>query len=182
MPDLSSNNQKILLEIARSALKTFLSTGDHEDISNRALDPELLENRGCFVALMKAGKLRGCVGTFDDSQSLVQNTARMAPAAATQDNRFSRVTKDELPEIKINISVLGPLGLVQDLDEIEIGKHGVLVKYKDRKGTFLPEVAVEHKWSVPEFVTFCAREKAGLAPEECGKAEIYKYEVQKIGE
>ena len=46
----------------------------------------------------------------------------------------------------------------------------------------MPEVAVEQKWQVPEFVTFCAREKAGLRPEECAKAEIFRYEVEKFKE
>lgn len=180
MPGLSLNNQKAALQIARSAIKTFLATGDHENFL--AKDPELLAKRGCFVTLMESGKLRGCVGTFDDSQPLIQNIARMAVSAAAQDSRFKPVTKEELPKIKIEISILGPLEKVKTLQAIEIGRHGILVQYKNRKGTFLPQVAVEQKWSVPEFVTYCAREKAGLAPEECAKAEIYKYEVEKLSE
>lgn len=180
MPGLSLNNQKALLEIARSAIKTFLATGDHE--KNSAADPELTAKRGCFVTLMKDGKLRGCVGTFNDTDPLAENIARMAVAAAVQDTRFAPLTKDELAKVKIKISVLGPLEKVRSLDEIEIGKHGVLVQFGGRRGTFLPEVAVEQQWSVPEFVTYCAREKAGLGPEQCAQAEIYKYEVQKFGE
>ncbi len=178
MPVLSSHNHKILLEIARNAVRDFLATGNHEDYP--AKDHELLAPRGCFVTLRENGKLRGCVGTFDDSKPLVQNVARMAISAATQDHRFHPVTKEELSKVDIEISVIGPLEKAETLDSIEIGKHGVMVQYKNRRGTFLPDVAVERKWSVPEFVMYCAREKADLHPEEISKAEIYRYEVEKF--
>lgn len=180
MPALSSNSKKILLELARSAIKTYCLTGDHAAF--RIEEPELQIRRGAFVTLHQAGKLRGCVGTFDHHRFLCDNVARMAVAAAFQDHRFPPVHKNELDQIRIDVSVLGELEKVNSLNEIEIGKHGVYVKLGDRTGTFLPEVAVEQKWQVPEFVTFCAREKAGLKPEECGRAEIFRYEVEKIKE
>ncbi len=180
MPALSSNSKKILLELARSSIKTYCLTGDHTAF--KIEEPELQVRRGVFVTLHKDGKLRGCVGTFDDHRFLCDNVARMAVAAAFQDHRFPQVNKNEIDQLKIDVSILGQLEKVNSFQEIEIGKHGVWVKYGERSGTFLPEVAVEQKWSVPEFVTFCAREKAGLKPEECEKAEIFRYEVEKIKE
>ena len=180
MPGLSSNSKKILLGLARSAIKTYCLSGDHAAF--RIEEPELQIRRGVFVTLHKDGKLRGCIGTFDQHRFVCDNTARMAVAAAFQDHRFPPVAKQELDYLKIDISVLGELEKVNSLNEIEIGKHGVYVKLGDRSGTFLPEVAVEQKWQVPEFVTFFAREKAGLRPEECAKAEIFRYEVEKFSE
>ncbi len=180
MPDLSSNNREILLELARNAIRTHLETGN--DFSFRTDVPELNWNRGCFVTLRKHSELRGCVGTFDIKEPLFQNVTRMAVASAVRDTRFPPVSKSELPLVTIEISVLSPLEKVSVLDEIEIGKHGVLVQLGNRSGTFLPEVAVDQKWSREEFVVRCARAKAGLRTKDCAQAEIYRYEVEKFSE
>lgn len=179
MPDLSSN-KKVLLELARRAIETYLAAGNHLDYKTE--DPALVVKRGCFVTLRKAGELRGCVGTFDTQTPLYENILRMAPAAAFQDSRFSPVRKEELPLIRIELSVLSEMEKVDSLEEIKIGKHGVYIKLGNRSGTYLPDVATKRKWSVPEFVMSCAREKAKLAPEEISRAEIFRYEVQKFKE
>ena len=179
MPDLSLKDKQKLIELARAAIKTCLE-GDPRVVV--ADFPALQEKCGCFVTLRKQGSLRGCVGTFDTSKPLYENIQRMAVAAATQDARFSPVTKSELDEMRIEISVLGPLEKVESLEEIQLGTHGVYVRYGNRSGTFLPDVAIEKKWNVAEFVTVCAREKAGLTPAEIQKAEIFRYEVVKINE
>ena len=180
MPDLSSNSKKLLLELARKAIRNYLETGNH--LAFQTDSPECNLKRGCFVTLREKGALRGCVGTFDMQFFLYQNLIRMATAAAFQDVRFSPVTRQDLDQIQIEISVLGELQKVQALNEIEIGRHGIYVKLDSRSGTFLPDVAVDQKWSVPEFVTYCAREKAGLDPDECAFAEVYRYEVEKFSE
>lgn len=178
MPDSFSNKE--LLALARKAIEVYLTTGNHLDFKTEA--PDLTLKRGCFITLKKMGQLRGCVGTFDADKTLYENIARMAPAAATQDPRFPPVTKDELAHIRIEISVLGELEKVNTLEEIKLGTHGIYVKLGAKSGTFLPEVAVEQKWSVEEFVTYCAREKARLTPAEVGQAEIFRYSVQKFKE
>ena len=183
MPDLFSNNslkyQKAMLELARTAILAHL-----KGAPNPAWDimPELSEKHGCFVTLRKKGELRGCVGTFDDAKPLGENLVRMAVAAAFQDGRFPAIQASEIPDLRLEISILGPLKKIDSLDEIELGKHGVYVRLAHRGGTYLPDVAVEQKWSVPEFVTHCAREKARLSPEECAKADVYRYEVLKFSE
>jgi AmmeMemoRadiSam system protein A len=179
MQDLSSNKQT-LLQLARNAIEIYLSTGNYLSFKTDA--PELTAKKGCFITLRKGGELRGCVGTFDRETPLYQNIIRMAPAAAVHDTRFPAVTKEELPRVRIELSVLGDLEKVESMNDIEIGKHGVYIKLGQRAGTFLPDVALEQKWSVPEFVNYCAREKARLSPEELKRAEIFRYEVQKFKE
>ena len=180
MQALSLNNRKALLELARKALETYLETGDHLTLP---ADPaEFHLKRGCFITLRKAGALRGCVGTFDSSHALGDHVIRMAIASGFQDRRFPPLTKQELAHVRIEISVLGELQRVEGLEEIKIGRDGIYVKLGERSGTFLPEVAVELNWSVAEFVAYCAREKAGLTPAECSRAEIYRYEIEKFKE
>ncbi len=169
-----------MLEAARDAIRIHLETGDHLVFDPR--EPELNLPRGCFVTLRSAGALRGCIGTFDSSQPLSKNIPRMAVAAAFQDPRFSPVGKAEWRQIRIEISVLGPLEKISSIDEIELGKHGILVRLGPRSGTFLPDVAIEHKLSREEFVMLCAREKAGLDPKEIAYAELFRYEVEKFSE
>lgn len=178
MPAFTSNNREFLLATARRAIEHFLETGS--TLSVPKADDELLAARGCFVTLRKQKELRGCIGTFDAVHPLIENVIRMAIAAAFKDPRFAKLQRAELQDLRIEISVLGPLEKVESLEEIEIGVHGIQVRKGLKTGTFLPDVAVEQKWSVPEFVMFCAREKAGLDPKEIAQAEISRYTVEKI--
>lgn len=180
MPDLSFDSRRQLLQLARNSIEVYLASGDHLQFETPL--PELNLKRGVFITLRKSGELRGCVGTFDSREILYKNILRMSVAAAVQDSRFPPLKKEEMPQIKIEISVLGELQKVNGLEEIEIGKHGVYIKKGNRSGTFLPDVAVEQNWDATQFVMFCAREKARLSPEEISQAEIYKYEVEKFKE
>lgn len=180
MPDFTSNNSLLLLKLARQAIEHHLEVSGLLAVPK--LPDELLTPRGCFVTLRKNGQLRGCIGTFSEAEPLAENVIRMAVAAAFKDPRFPPLQRKELGQIKIDLSVLGPLEKVASLDEIQIGRHGIHVQLGYKSGTFLPEVAVEQKWTVPEFVTYCAREKAGLDPKEIAKAEISRYTVTKISE
>jgi len=178
MPVLSLNSQKLLLDLARRSIQTYL--GSEAEPAFEPSPPEVLIPRGCFVTLRKHGALRGCIGTFDDSQPLYQAVMRMAVAAAVQDPRFAPLVKSELDEVRIEISVLGELQKMKSLEELELGKHGILIRYGLRSGAFLPQVAVEQGWSQEEFLTACALEKAGLSPRECSQADVYLFEVEKF--
>ncbi len=180
MPDLSSNNRKALLAAARESIRFYLETGSHFIFETR--ERELNRECGCFVTLRIGGRLRGCVGTFDAGRPLADNIPRMAFSAAFQDTRFAPLGKQELPLVRIEISVLSAPEKISAIGEIELGKHGILIRSGDRSGTFLPDVAIEHRMSREEFVMTCAREKAGLAPAEIARAELFRYEVEKFSE
>jgi len=178
MPALSSNNRRQLLDLAVESIRTYLVSGSSPEFTTQ--DPALTQAVGCFVTLKKTGDLRGCIGTFERTVPLYQNIMRMAQAAAFQDFRFPSVEKSELDKISVEISVLGELKKIGSIEEIEIGKHGILVKLGNRSGTLLPQVAVEQQWNREQFVMCCAREKAGFSPREISQAEIYVYEVEKF--
>ena len=180
MQALSSNSQAVLLKLAGDSIQSWLDT-QKLPFFETSLD-ELRQPAGCFVTLRSSGALRGCIGTFEASQALYQNVMRMAVSGAFEDFRFPPVKTDELPQIRIEISVLGPLVKMNSLGELEVGRHGVLIRYGVRTGTYLPEVAVSQGWSGEEFLRHCAREKAGLAPEELARADVFLYEVQKFSE
>ena len=184
MPALSLSSQETLFAIARQSLRNYLEGKKGRDPMTHPemLSSELLAKRGCFVTLKKYGALRGCIGTFVADQPLYQAVARMAAAAAFDDPRFPRLSESEFEMIKIEISILGELERMGSPEELEVGRHGILVKSGKKSGTFLPEVAVEQHWSRDEFIRTCAREKAGLSPEEFERAEFFLYRVDKIAE
>ncbi len=96
------------------------------------------------------------------------------------DARFQPVVFDELDEIKIEISVLSPQRRISDWQEIELGKHGVVIKKGLRGGVFLPQVATENNWDLDKFMGELCSQKAGL-PWDCWKKsdiELYIFTAQ----
>lgn len=180
MPDSFSNSQKALLSLARQAIRVFLENKSFPSLSETP--PEFLIKRGCFVTLKKSGMLRGCIGTFDATESLAHNVMRMAIAAATEDYRFASVELSELNQIRIEISILGEPVKMNSIEELVIGKHGIIVQYQNRRGVYLPEVAVEQNWKAHEFITHCGLHKAGIRQAELDRAEVHLFEVEKIAD
>lgn len=164
--ELNKEEQEKLLEIARRTLESYLKNG--ETLGFEVVGPQLLEPRGSFVTLRKNGQLRGCIGEFEARDSLWKVVQRMAIEAAIRDPRFPPVRLNELSEISIEISVLSPLKKIDNPDEIEIGKHGVMIKKDFRKGVFLPQVATETGWDKETFMGQLCSQKAGL-PWDCWK-------------
>ena len=138
---------------------------------------KLKAHLGAFVTLNKNHNLRGCIGRFEPNQPLYEVIVDMAIASALQDTRFKRVTKEELKEIELEISVLTPQKKIESIDEIVIGKHGIYIQKGRKNGTFLPHVASQMNWGVQEFVKMCATTKAGIKTEEIKNAEIFTYEA-----
>jgi uncharacterized protein (TIGR00296 family) len=101
----------------------------------------------------------------------------MTDASATRDTRFYPVRKEEFNDIKIEISVLTPLKKINDISEIELGKHGIYIKKGYYSGTFLPQVATKTGWTLEEFLGHCARDKAHIGWDGWKDAEIYTYEA-----
>ncbi len=118
--------------------------------------------QGAFVTLRKHGTLRGCIGHIMPIKPLEDTIADMAIAAATEDPRFPPVSSDEMKEIDIEISVLSVPRRLQSADEIEMGKHGVIVRRGPRQGVFLPQVATETGWDRVTFLEHLCSGKAFL--------------------
>jgi len=121
----------------------------------------LKENRGAFVTIQKKGQLRGCIGYIEGHGPLYKTIEEMAEAAAFRDPRFSPVKEKELPELDIEISVLTPLKKITNVNEIEVGKHGIYIKKGWFSGLLLPQVATEYGWDRQTFLEHTCQ-KAGL--------------------
>ena len=175
---LSAEDKKMLKEIV---LQSIVDSLDGKSVSVRESQlqkyPMLSKKCGAFVSLHKHGRLRGCIGHFGEDYPLYEIVAEMARAAAFEDPRFMPVTRNELTDLDIEISVLTPMRRIQSLDEFELHRHGIYIKKGYRSGTFLPQVADEVNWTKEEFVAHCSQDKAGLGWNGWRDAELYVYEA-----
>lgn len=174
---LTDADKKQLKEIALQSIKDSL---DSKPIARPTLHSQLsiLNSKcGAFVSLHKYGRLRGCIGHFGEDYPLHEIVAEMARAAAFEDPRFTPVTREELDDIDIEISVLTPMRRIQSIDEFELHRHGIYIRKGFRSGTFLPQVADEVNWTKEEFIGHCSQDKAGLGWDGWRDAELYVYEA-----
>ena len=179
---LNEKQQKQLLTIAREPIKIWLEK--KEKLKLPGIDSLLREKRGIFVTLKKNEQLRGCIGMILPEQPLAESVVNMAIESATADPRFPAVSLEELKEIKIEISVLTVPKRVEDYQEIELGRDGVIVKRGFRQGVFLPQVATETRWGREEFLGNLCAHKAGL-PEDAYQektTELYTFQAQVFSE
>ncbi len=175
---LNTKQKEELLKLARDTIVFHL---DEKKQLNVNIDDEVLkEVMGVFVTLRRNNQLRGCIGNIVGTKPLYLGVKSMAIAAATQDYRFRNVTKEELEDIHIEISVLSPLRQITNIDQIILGKHGVLVKDSYRSGVYLPQVATETGWTKEEFMNSLCSQKAGMESDawKSGKCDIYIFSAE----
>lgn len=175
--ELTKTEQKELLALARATIKERLLQGAYTAKKEDEVSENLRQTAGAFVTLHIDGALRGCIGQFSGNAPLYQVVQKMAVAAALKDNRFPPLTSDELQHVDLEISVLTPMRKIQDLEELQLGKHGVYIKKGFATGTFLPQVATETGWTKEEFLGHCARDKAGIGWDGWKQAELFVYEA-----
>ncbi len=122
---------------------------------------KLAEKRGAFVTLNKFGQLRGCIGFTQPVYPLSQVVCYAARAAALEDPRFPPVTLRELKQLHLEISVLTLPEKISDINKIQVGKHGIIIKQGVAQGLLLPQVAVDYNWDRIKFLEQSCL-KAGL--------------------
>jgi AmmeMemoRadiSam system protein A len=181
----SEEDRRILLAIARRAITAYVTgaarPGD-DGGETPALSTPPSGSAGVFVTLHEDHQLRGCIGHMDPDEPLVDALVDAAVAACSHDPRFPPVRRDDLSRISIELSILGPLEPVATIDDIEIGRHGLLVEQGDRRGLLLPQVAVEHQWNPATFVAHTCR-KAGLSDHAWPRdAVLWKFDAEVFGE
>jgi AmmeMemoRadiSam system protein A len=177
---ISGEERAALLATARGSIVRSLSGGNAVPFDVcQAGD----RRAGAFVTLHTHGELRGCIGHIEADRPLADVVASCAVSAASSDPRFAPLTTSELSALDIEISVLSPLEVVQAMNEIEIGRHGLLVESGWRRGLLLPQVAPEWGWDAPTLVAQTCR-KAGLPPDAWpgGGATLYRFEAEVFGE
>lgn len=157
---LPPESQTKLMELSRQSLEdcVLLIKRRQEQID----DPYLQSREyGAFVSLHKREELRGCIGHCAPKSPLFETVAEMTEAAASRDPRVEPVSKKELAEIRIDITVLSPLELVDDPLALTVGQHGLYVTSGKKRGVLLPQVAAQYGWDMKTFLEQTCL-KAGL--------------------
>jgi AmmeMemoRadiSam system protein A len=172
----SEADRAALVHVAREAIRAHVS---HTSMPPIPQTGAAARRGAAFVTLHRAGALRGCIGHLHTDAPLGQVVAECAVAAASEDPRFPPVSSDEAPSLDVEISLLGPLEPVRSLDEIAIGKHGLVVESGWHRGLLLPQVATEWKWDAKTFVEQTCQ-KAGLPRDawSSGAAKLFKFEAE----
>ncbi|MFC1992594.1 AmmeMemoRadiSam system protein B [Chloroflexota bacterium] len=162
-----------LIRLARTAVETYVRDGKvpHPE----KLTPEMKQKAGVFVSIHKSGGLRGCIGTFEPTQNNVAvETIANAISSATRDPRFPSIAPDELADLTYSVDVLTSPEPVEDKDQLDHRKYGVIVESGWRRGLLLPDL--EGVDSVDQQIDIC-RLKAGIAPDE--PVKLYRFEVKR---
>ena len=185
--DLDDETGEFLVTLARRTVEKFLAKGRLENVPEEH-DADLEGKAGVFVTInsvVNGGKeLRGCIGFPYPDKPLIGAVMSAAVAAATEDPRFSPITKDELDKTVFEVSVLTPPEMIQlksprDLPRnIDIGKDGLIVQWSLGRGLLLPQVPVDYGWNAEEFLGNACM-KAGATPDIwlVPATKVYKFQA-----
>lgn len=163
--------QQTLIRLARLTLEEITAYRPAPDVALDTLPPALREPRACFVTLRRRADdaLRGCTGTLVAQRPLAQEVVLTTVQTAFSDPRFPPLLAAELPEIRVEISVLTPSqplafdGPEDLLARLTPGIDGVTLRVHGRRATFLPQV-----WDAypdPEVFLGLLCQKMGLPPD-----------------
>ena len=179
---LSKDEQKTLLRLARDSVTHYLRFKQELKPEAKMYDltPALRARGAAFVTLKNAGRLRGCIGHIQAVEPLYESVIGNA-CNACEDRRFrdNPITEDEVKDLTVEISVLSPMRRVGGLDEIVIGRDGLIMARGRQQGVFLPQVPVEQGWDRGQYlVHLCG--KAGLPPDawQDPQTQLYRFTAQ----
>lgn len=176
----------ILMNTARKAVRHAVRTGEPMAVNTAEFEPALTEQGACFVTLERKNKLRGCIGSLEARAPLIQDLVSNCHGAAQRDPRFPAITEDELKDLSVSISLLGPLipfpfsDEADLLDQLQPGVDGLVLAGPGQRGTFLPQV-----WEdLPDPKAFLTalKSKSGLDPgHDLSGITAWRYRTHGLG-
>ncbi|MDD2371070.1 MAG: AmmeMemoRadiSam system protein A [Firmicutes bacterium] len=152
------------VKLAMDSLEYFMKNGEYMSVPE-GLQEELYQKKaGVFVSLKIDGELRGCIGTIKGvTNSIAQEIIRNAVSAGINDPRFYPVSLKELEVLDYSVDVLGSSFPVNNIDELDAKRFGVIVSSGGRRGLLLPNL---DGVNTPREQIDIALQKAGIGPEE----------------
>lgn len=172
----------IYVELAKRTIEELVlsagKAGQESVLVDESIPEELKKKAGAFVSIKKKGELRGCIGTIQASRTnLAEEIISNAISAASRDPRFPPIEKEELADLEISVDVLEEPELVNNIEELDPNKYGVIVEKGYQRGLLLPDLegidTVEEQLEI-------AIKKAGLSPyTELGELNIYRFRVHR---
>lgn len=152
------------VELARATIEKYIRTGNILEVPKDLPDEMLKEQAGAFVSLHRQGRLRGCIGTIQATQSnIAKEIISNAISASTRDPRFRPLREEELDDLEISVDVLGRAERVSSLEDLDVKRYGVIVTKGYRRGLLLPDL---EGVDTPAQQVGIALMKAGLSENE----------------
>jgi AmmeMemoRadiSam system protein B/AmmeMemoRadiSam system protein A len=172
---LTEVEKKELISLARNAITEYVTNGKVTESEMK--NPKLKADGAVFVTIKRNGLLRGCIGHIQPIMPLYQSVIKNAIAACSNDRRFPPMTKEELKDIDVEVSILSPLSHLKDVKEIQVGKHGLIIRKGSNSGILLPQVPIEFGWDRDTFLkNLCT--KAGLPENAWRDANLYTFTAE----
>ena len=177
---IAAQDRRRLLDYARRAVEVAAATGRPDPAP--PFEGPFAGSGGLFVTLKtRSGDLRGCIGHLQSAEPLGRTLAVVAFSSAREDPRFPPVEPREIPDLRIEISLLGPFTATHNpASDLRIGVHGIRIALGGKAGLLLPQVATEHGLDGPAFLDASCR-KAGLPAgawrDPVARVELFTAEV-----
>ena len=146
---INETDEKPLLTIARHALEARVVGSRPPHV---VCTGPLALRCGAFVSIHNGDELRGCLGRVSTDSPLGATLVYLGGAVADSDPRFPPVLPEELPLLLMEISLLTAERPISSIDEITIGRHGLIVEQGRSRGLLLPQVATEFGWDRDTFL------------------------------
>lgn len=173
----TQEEKKELLSLARKAISEHAADG--KTLKVEMQNPKFMTDGAVFVTIRKNGSLRGCIGHVQAVMPLYQSVIKNAIAASSNDPRFPPMTMDEIGDIDVEISILSPMMPMKNVKDIQVGRHGLVIRKGTQSGLLLPQVAMENGWDRETFLEqLCA--KAGLPKSAWMDSELYAFTAEII--
>lgn len=177
---LTLDDKKQIIKLVELTLISLFKPEKKQEVEKqRKIVEKLGLENGVFVTLLKRGELRGCIGYIMPVKEFSKLLVDATVSSATRDPRFDPLKEEELNEIDIEVSILSEPKKISSIAEIEVGKHGIIVRRGPYQGLLLPQVAVEYGWDKITFLQHTCI-KAGLHPNDYRKedTEIYVFTAE----
>lgn len=179
--ELNTSDAKYLLHLSHSSIRKKLGLPASASPTKPSAWIQQLRT-GLFASLYRGDKLAGCIGQMQSKEVVTDLLPRMVQSAAFHDRRFRPVTETDLPNLWIEISLLGEMISLKQISDLQVGVHGIYLKTDHITATYLPQVAVRMGWNALEMVEHCSEYKAGIGKNGWKQAELFVYEVALINE
>lgn len=174
---LTKAEKEELLSLAKNVIAHYVRYGKTLDVDIK--DARLKVNGATFVTINRNRNLRGCIGNLQPVMPLYRSVIMNAIAASSRDYRFTPMTKEELKDMDVEISILSPFEPLNDIKDIEIGRHGLFLVKGQTIGLLLPQVATEFGWNKDMFLENLSL-KAGLPKDAWKSARLYSFTAEII--
>ncbi len=178
--EISGGDGAALVRAAEATLATLRESGRREPVPARG-SKALEARRGAFVTLRSGEQLLGCIGHTQGRGPLSEEIPELTLSAALEDERF-RPAAGFSGDIQVEVSILTPFRRIRGEQDLEIGRHGAMLEWKDRTGLLLPQVAEDHGLTkARDFLSALARKT--MLPRDAWRlpdARVFTFEAQRF--